>query len=175
LHVQSPRASLAAAELEPVGQEVQAALPLVALYLPTSQLEHDPPSGPLNPALHTHPVMTLLPAEDTECMGQDVHVLEPAAANELAAHREQVNGVVAATAAEKVPAGQEVQAPEPSVSLNFPERHTLQRPPFSPVYPLLQRQSCIDTLPAADIVLAGHEPEQTPVPEFGLKVPAWCI
>jgi hypothetical protein len=44
-------------EVERDGQLEQVAEPTDALYLPTVQLVHGPPSGPLEPALHTHSVL----------------------------------------------------------------------------------------------------------------------
>ena len=48
-------------------QSVQATLPLLVLYLPATQVEQTPPSGPVNPALH---VQVELDAAEFEFAGQ---------------------------------------------------------------------------------------------------------
>jgi hypothetical protein len=52
----------ASAEYLPASQSVHSALPVPALNLPAAQSSHAPPSGPVEPALHTHAVPTALPA-----------------------------------------------------------------------------------------------------------------
>jgi hypothetical protein len=93
LHVQAAMTELDAAELEFVGhvkhtddvlaptvveyvptpQSVHAALPLVVLYLPATQVEHTPPSGPVNPALHVQATMTELDAPEFVFAGHAKH------------------------------------------------------------------------------------------------------
>jgi len=46
----------AASEYLPASQSVHSALPVPALNLPAAQSTHAPPSGPVEPALHTHSV-----------------------------------------------------------------------------------------------------------------------
>jgi hypothetical protein len=56
-HVHALLLALPEGEVERDGQLEQVAEPTDALYLPTVQLVHGPPSGPLEPALHTHSVL----------------------------------------------------------------------------------------------------------------------
>jgi len=52
---------------------VHVALPLLVLYLPATQVEHTPPSGPVNPALHVQAEMTELEAPEFEFAGHVKH------------------------------------------------------------------------------------------------------
>ena len=49
-------------------------LPLVVLYLPATQEEQTPPSGPVNPALQVHVTIPELDAGEFEFAGQVKHV-----------------------------------------------------------------------------------------------------
>ena len=52
------------------GQLEHGAEPEALLYLPTVQLVHGPPSGPLEPALHVHALLLVLPEGEVERDGQ---------------------------------------------------------------------------------------------------------
>ena len=56
--------------VDPVGQLVQSeADPAELLYLPVPQLEHVPPSLPVDPALHLQSLLEVLPAGELERAG----------------------------------------------------------------------------------------------------------
>ena len=63
--------------LLPDGQLEQEAEPEKLLYLPTVQLVHGPPSGPLEPALHVHALLLALPEGEVERDGQLEQAPEP--------------------------------------------------------------------------------------------------
>ena len=65
-HIVEPAAS----EYLPASQSVHSALPVPALNLPAAQSSHASPSGPVEPALHTHAVAAAL---EVECGGHCVH------------------------------------------------------------------------------------------------------
>jgi len=56
-------------EYLPAAQTVHSADPLLGLYLPATQ-EEQIPFAPVHPALQTHAVTTMLPADENECAGQ---------------------------------------------------------------------------------------------------------
>ncbi len=62
-----------AIEYEPTPQSVHATLPLVVLYLPATQVEHTPPSGPVNPALQVQAAMAELDTTEFEFVGHAKH------------------------------------------------------------------------------------------------------
>ena len=64
--------------LLPAGQAMHSAEPVWLLYLPTVQLVHGPPSGPLEPALHVHALLLALPEGEVERDGQLEQMAEPA-------------------------------------------------------------------------------------------------
>ena len=51
-------------------QSVQASDPAESLYLPATHASHAPPSGPVYPTLQEQSTSALLPASDTESVGQ---------------------------------------------------------------------------------------------------------
>ena len=53
---------------------MHATLPVLALYLPATQEEQTPPSGPVNPALQVHAAIPELDAGEFEFAGQVKHV-----------------------------------------------------------------------------------------------------
>jgi len=59
----------------PAGQNIQSAVPFVALYLPGVQAVHSPPSGPVYPAKHEQSVTApeIILAGEYEFAGQLVH------------------------------------------------------------------------------------------------------
>jgi len=116
-----------AAEYLPAPQSRHAAEPVLILYLPAPHAVHAPPSGPEKPAIHAQLVDTTLPLGDCELAGQSEHVAVD----------------VAPTAAEYVLASQLVHATLPVTVLYFPAIHSVHVPPFTPVYPGLQRQESI--------------------------------
>jgi hypothetical protein len=71
-------AVLALYKLSP--QSVQASEPAVALCDPAAHAEHVPPSGPVNPGLHTQLVCAVdATTADCELVAQSVHGAEPGA------------------------------------------------------------------------------------------------
>ena len=75
--MQSEGAVLPSTETELLGQLEQVAEPTDALYVPTVQLVHGPPSGPLEPALHVHALLLALPEGEVERDGQLEQEAEP--------------------------------------------------------------------------------------------------
>ena len=87
---------------------MHASFPFTALYLPATQGTQSPPSGPHEPASQTQAVDDVLAAGELEFVGHASHVV-------LA---------FAPTAAEKVPAGQDLQiAIAPTMSAYVPAGH----------------------------------------------------
>ncbi len=137
LHVQAASAELEIGELELVGhprhvvatvaptvaenvpaaQSVHAAVPVMILYLPATQVVHGPPSGPVNPTLHIQAVRATLDIGELELVG----------------HARQVAATVAPTVAEYVPAAQSVHAAVPVAILYLPATQAVHTPPFGPV------------------------------------------
>ena len=62
-----------ATEYEPIPQSVHVTLPLVVLYLPETQVEHTPPSGPVKPALQVQAAMTELDTTEFVFAGHAKH------------------------------------------------------------------------------------------------------
>ena len=93
-------------EYLPDGQLEQVAEPTDALYLPAAQLVHEPPSGPLKPALHLHALMLVLEEGAVEPAPHFVQSEAPASANFPASQSEQVLATLAPKDAEYLPAGQ---------------------------------------------------------------------
>jgi len=115
---------------------VHAALPLVVLYLPATQVEHVLPSGPVLPAAHagtSHPVTDDVPATEVVPAGQVKHVAE----------------LVLFVDVEYVPVVQSVQAADPFTSLYLPATHPEHEAVVTsgPVYPLVQTQKETDVAP----------------------------
>ena len=100
-----------------IPQPVHAALPLLVLYLPATHPEHTPPSGPVNPALHTQAAIAELDTPELEFATHDTHVAE----------------AVAPTASEYVPTPQSMHTALPPLVLYFPATHAEQTPPSGPV------------------------------------------
>jgi len=65
--------ALAVVEYVATPQSVHATLPVLVLYLPATQPEHTPPSGPENPALQIQAPTTELDAAEFEFVGQVKH------------------------------------------------------------------------------------------------------
>jgi hypothetical protein len=63
---------------------------------------------------------------------------------------------VAAIVVEYVFSGQLVHAALPVAPLYVPAAHAEQSPPFGPVYPSIQAQSLIASLPAGELESVGH-------------------
>ena len=62
-----------ATEYKPTPQSVHATLPLLVLYFPATQVEHTPPSVPVNPALQVQAAITELDATESEFAGHVKH------------------------------------------------------------------------------------------------------
>jgi hypothetical protein len=67
-------AELAVVEYVPAPQSVHRADPVSALYFPATHVVHEPPSGPVHPALQVQFVNAVLPAGESEFDGQALHV-----------------------------------------------------------------------------------------------------
>ena len=90
-------------EYLPDEQLEQVAEPTDALYLPAAQLVHEPPSGPLKPALHLHALMLVLEEGAVESAPHFVQSEAPDSANFPAGHWVQVLSDKAPVDAEDVP------------------------------------------------------------------------
>ena len=110
------------------------------MYCPAGQGVHEPPVGPLYPALHTHA------ATDVLALGE----------LEFAVHVRQVDSSVAPTVAEYFPAAQSVHAALPVPILYLPAAHGEHTPPLGPVYPTLQVQAATAVLGLGELLLLGH-------------------
>jgi ABC-type cobalt transport system substrate-binding protein len=130
-----------ATEYKPTAQSVHTTLPLLVLYLPATHAEHTPPSGPVKPALQTHPPMAELDAAELVFTGHEIHVEE----------------VVAPTATEYKPTPQFVHATLPLLVLYFPATHAEHTPPSGPVKPALQTHPPMAELDTAELVFTGHD------------------
>ena len=110
------------------------------MYCPAGQGVHEPPVGPLYPALHTHA------ATDVLALGE----------LEFAVHVRQVDSSVAPTVDEYFPAAQSVHAALPVPILYLPAAHAEHTPPSGPVYPTLQVQAATAVLGLGELLLLGH-------------------
>jgi len=130
-------------EYVPAKQSVHAALPVLILNLPATQIAHEPPSGPVNPALQVQAATAELATDELELVGQVMHVEE----------------IVAPVLVEYVPAPQSVHTALPLVVLYFPATQPVHVPPSGPVNPALQgmdTQAVFDELPLEEVVPAGQ-------------------
>lgn len=118
------------------------ALPLIVLYLPATQVEHTPPSGPVNPALQIQATTSVLDVAEFEFVG----------------HVKHTDDVLAPTVVEYVPTPQSVHAALPLLVLNLPEMHSVHEP-SGPVLPGEQGnlQASIDELELGEIEFSGHD------------------
>jgi hypothetical protein len=116
-------------EYLPAWQSLQAADPVVGLYIPAAHAEHESP-GPVYPALQKQ---LALPAFESAF---DSQAAQPTAA--------------ASTA--YVPATQSTQAAEPKAALKVPDWHG-EHWPLDPVYPASQAHS---VLPASEFEFIAH-------------------
>jgi len=142
-------------EYFPDGQAVQDTFPVCGLYLPAIHKTHAMPSGPDEPLLHV----------------QSISLLLATGALERAGHKTHVSTVVAASVVEYRPAAQFKHAASPVTFLYLPATHKAHCCPLRPVYPALQKQSCIFTLPIAEsekLAQVVHAIE----PDEALNVPA---
>ena len=166
LHVQLMRASLPGGDLDWEGQfehvlnvvapEIfeyvfmaqgsHEAEPLELLYVPATQLVHDPPFGPLDPTLHVQLLRASLPGGDLDWEGQFEHVLN----------------VVAPEVFEYVFLAQRSQVLEPEELLYLPAVQIVQGPPSGPNQPALHLQSELLILPVGEFEFSSqliHNPE----------------
>jgi hypothetical protein len=74
MHVEITEAPTAV-EYIPAQQVEQVALPVNDLYVPATHAAHEPPSGPVDPALQVQLVKAELPAGALEFDGQSLHVM----------------------------------------------------------------------------------------------------
>ena len=110
-------------EYLPDEQLEQVAEPTDALYLPAVQLVHEPPSGPLKPALHLHALMLVLEEGAVEPAPHFVQSEAPASANFPAGHWVQVLSDKAPVDAEDVPDWHLVHSAAPMLGENVPTGH----------------------------------------------------
>ena len=130
----------AVSEYLPASQSVHSALPVPALNLPAIQSTHAPPSGPVEPALHTHAVAVVLAAGEAELSGHAWHVASS----------------VAPAVSEYLPASQSVHSSLPVPALNLPATHSTHAPPSGPVEPALQTHAIAAVLAVGEAELSGH-------------------
>ena len=142
--MQSEDEVLPSGEMESLGQLEQEAEPEALLYVPAVQSStvHGPPSGPLEPALHLHALLLVLPEGEVESEGQLVQsdsevaptvawylpawqlshaVLTPAALNLPASQLS--HAILTPAAALNLPAWQLSQSAGPKSALNLPAGH----------------------------------------------------
>jgi hypothetical protein len=130
------------AEYVPAVQCVQAAVPVVGLYVPAAHVEHIP-SGPVYPGSqgsHIQELMDELAMEEVEPAG----------------HARHVSVVVAAGVAEYMPAAQSAHTALPVVVLYLPATHAVHVPPFGPEKPALQVHTNTVELASGELELVGH-------------------
>jgi len=142
-------------EYFPDGHAVQDAFPVSVLYVPAIHKIHAVPSGPDEPLLHV----------------QSTSLLLAAGASERAGHKRHVSTVVAASVVEYRPAAQFKHAASPVTFLYLPATHDKHCCPLRPVYPALQKQSCIFTLPIAELEKLEQDVHAIE-PDAALNVPA---
>jgi hypothetical protein len=131
------------AENDPAVQLVHVALPVIVLNLPATQIAHEPPSGPVNPALHVQLLAAELAFGELELAGHAMHTV----------------ALVAPVVVEYVPVPQSAHAALPLAILYFPATQAVHGPPSGPVNPARQAtETHAFTLepPPADVVPAGH-------------------
>ena len=152
------------ASVDPLGdsefvvQRVQAPLAMFVLNFPASHCEHDPPSGPVQPALQRQAVTTVCPGLNViEFTGQyrqtesdeaarvaeylpelqfkHVEACEAPVTVEYLPAAQAVHelSAVPPVVARYLPAAQSVHATVPVTSLNFPAAHAAHAPPSGPV------------------------------------------
>ncbi len=107
-------------ELLPYEHAVHAALPLVALYVPTAHDTHGPPFGPVSPVLHRQFVIDPLRAGAAEFAGHTVQFVLASGAYCPASHIRHVALLYPATVVEYVPTEHFVHSTLPSESLYVP-------------------------------------------------------
>ena len=83
-----------------------------------------PPSGPVVPMTHTQSLMLLLPSDEFESCGHDMHIVL----------------FVAPGVVEYFPDSHFTHSMSPLVCLYFPDMQSTQDPPSGPVVPILQVQ-----------------------------------
>ena len=91
--------------VEDPGHNVQSTLPVLDLNFPITHAVQDPPSAPVNPAIHLQLVATVLPAGELEDAGHWMQIVAPAREYVSAAQLTQTE----AAAMEYVPAAQLLQ------------------------------------------------------------------
>jgi hypothetical protein len=130
----------------PGPQSVQAALPVIGLYLPATQLVQVPPFVPVNPPLQEQLEAALLPAGESESGLHGKHVLLD----------------VCPDPAEYLPAPQSSQLPLPVAGLYLPPTHSKHAPPSGPVVPAMHTHFEAAPLPAGAFEFAGHTEQALP-------------
>ena len=110
------------------------------LYLPATHNEHDPPFGPVDPALQVQWTNAELPGGASERVLQAWHV----------------DSDVLPKAVEYLPRPQSEQTSGPAAALYFPASHSEQDPPSGPEEPALQVQSVKAPLPICEYAFLGQ-------------------
>ena len=119
---------------------MHATLPLLVLYLPATQPEHTPPSGPENPALHLQAAAAVLETGAFAFEG----------------HAKHTDAALALTVAEYVATPQSVHAALPVLVLYLPATHAEQTPPSGPENPALQMQAPTTELELGEFEFVGQ-------------------
>ncbi len=137
---------------------------------------HAPPFGRYNPALQTQFVMDVDPRADEAPVGHAVHALAPAVtAYAPAGHKTHTVELLAPAVPEYAPAGHATHAAEEFAAVSdeyvpatqfthalapaaayLPGGHTVQAPPFTPLYPVSHTQLLSNPLAAGEREFAGH-------------------
>ena len=169
--MQSVSESLPGAEAVLAGHAEHLPVPVAALYVPAPHAKHSTPfDDAVYPATHVQSPTAVLPAAELVCAGHAEQLPAPAAA--LYVPTSQGVQLVAPSTSEYVPASQAEHAPVPAAALYVPAPHAEHATPFDEaVYPATHVQSVTASLPADELVLAGHA-EQSPAPVAALYVPA---
>jgi hypothetical protein len=131
-HAASDRDALCVLNV-PRAQFVHAAGPVSALYFPALHDLHGSPFGPVNPALHWHCALFVLPRSE----------------NELSRHGKQFMSAFAPVLLWYVSAGQGVQLPPPKVGLKVPAGQVVQ---VEPPYPRSQTHCVKFVVPSSSVV-----------------------
>ncbi len=118
------------------GQNVQSALPICVLNVPGTQVRQGPPSGPVNPLLHTHKVFT--PTD-----------------GEFAGHVEHTEIDVAPVTLENVFAEHFRHTDVSTTDLYLLGTYRAHGPPFGPLAPVLQIHAVTAELFATELELSG--------------------
>jgi len=150
---------LPAGELVSARQPTQGEFPLPDLYVPAKHCVHVSPFTPVYPALHSHVEIVVLEGDDIEFGGhkkQSVFIALPGG-DPSDGHIWHCSPEMAAFDGPNLPAGQEIHAALPVVSLYFPGTQKVHVAPLAPVKPMLHKHCVASVLPTGDSLWSGHK------------------